>query len=614
MAKRENPNAGKFHFLPEVFVPTLNWLGKDAVLNHHLDVPYKTLELKESFNCESGKSENKIIHGDNLEALKALLPEYEGRVKCIYIDPPYNTGEENWVYNDNVNSPKIKKWLGQVVGKEFEDLTRHDKWLCMMYPRLMLLHRLLDKQGFIAVSIDDNELINLACLLDEIFGYANRLACIPVLSEPSGGKAKNALRIGHEYVLLYLKRDEDELKYESKKVEGIIQKDEIGEYIRGRELSKWGSESLRTDRPDMWFAITAPDGSLVFPYRNDGLEGRWRWGIQSPRMVELLNNPNCAYWEKRRYDDGVVVNGEVERWFPYEKIRVKEKEFGWNTWLDKIGFNSIGTNELKSIFGEKVFDTPKPTTLVQWLVNLMEDSNGIVLDSFAGSGTTAHAVLNLNKQDGGNRKFILVEMEEYADSITAERVRRVIKGYKADKKIELYSKEMTLNDLKNASDFLEEIKCIREERREDFSSFKTEFENNTLKLYGVAKGDEEGTGGDFNFYELGPEMILDGNLNECQSIENIRSFIYYTETRTPIDKEKAKASKHEFFLGDFENTAYYLFYKKKEITTLDFDFLSTIQTPSERYVIYADNCVLSKDFLFEHNITFKKIPRDVRKF
>ena len=134
------------HFLPEVFVPTLNWLGKDAVLNHHLDVPYRTLELKESFNCESGKSENKIIHGDNLEALKALLPEYEGRVKCIYIDPPYNTGNENWVYNDNVNSPKIKKWLGQVVGKESEDLTRHDKWLCMMYPRLKLLQKLLPQK------------------------------------------------------------------------------------------------------------------------------------------------------------------------------------------------------------------------------------------------------------------------------------------------------------------------------------------------------------------------------------------------------------------------------------------------------------------------------------
>ncbi|WP_405341050.1 site-specific DNA-methyltransferase [Fibrobacter sp.] len=599
-------------------MPTLNWLGKDAVLKHH--VPYRTLELKESFNCDLGKSENKIIQGDNLEALKALLPEYEGRIKCIYIDPPYNTGASpdkgGWVYYDNVDSPKIRKWIKQVVGKEFDDLNRHDKWLCMMYPRLKLLHRLLDRNGFIAISIDDNELINLACILDEIFGYANRLACVPVLSEPSGGKAKEALRIGHEYILLYIKRDNDELKYETKKVEGTIHKDEFGEYIRGRELSKWGSESLKTDRPDMWFAIQAPDGSMVYPYRNDGLEGRWRWGRDNPNMIELLNNPNCpcVYWEKRKFDNGIVVNGETERIFPYEKIRVKEKELGWSTWLDKIGFNSIGTSELKNIFGTKNFDTPKPTTLVQWVVNLMKDSNGIVLDSFAGSGTTAHAVLNLNKQDGGNRKFILIEMEDYADKITAERVRRVIKGYKADELTELYSQELTPNNLKNASDYLEEIKAIRAERKDDFDSLDTKIKDNTLKLYGKKKGYTEGLGGDFNYYKLGPEMIINGILNEQQPIEKIREYIFHSETRTPIDQDKVEKAKHDYFLGDFDNTAYYFFYKKNEITTLDFRFLSTIHTKSERYVIFADNCVLPKDFLFKHNIIFKKIPRDVRRF
>ena len=228
--------------------------------------------------------------------------------------------------------------------------------------------------------------------------------------------------------------------------------------------------------------------------------------------------------------------------------------------------NGVGTNEDASLDLQKIFNTDvnevfqysKPSSLIQYIINMIcrDDKSSIILDSFAGSGTTAHAVLNLNKQDGGNRKFILVEMEDYANTITAERVRRVINGYAST----------------------------------------------------------EGTGGGFNFYELGPEMILDGNLNEHQSVEKIRSYIYYTETGTPIDKEKVKESKHEFFLGDFDNTAYYLFYKKKEITTLDFDFLSTIQIPSERYVIYADNCVLPKDFLFEHNITFKKIPRDVRKF
>ena len=159
-------------------MPTLEWIGKDKVVNHHMEVPYRVLEEQYTYNAE--KSENMIIRGDNLEALKALLPRYEGRVKCIYIDPPYNTGNEGWVYNDNVNDPRIKKWLGEVVGKEGEDLSRHDKWLCMMYPRLKLLQRLLAEDGFIFISIDVFEFSNLKCILDEIFGSANFRNCIAV--------------------------------------------------------------------------------------------------------------------------------------------------------------------------------------------------------------------------------------------------------------------------------------------------------------------------------------------------------------------------------------------------------------------------------------------------
>ena len=593
---------GGFTFLLEVFVPTLNWLGKDAVLNHHLDVPYRTLELKESFNCESGQSENKIIHGDNLEALKALLPEYEGRVKCIYIDPPYNTGEENWVYNDNVNSPKIKKWLGQVVGKESEDLTRHDKWLCMMYPRLMLLQKLLSKDGVIFISIDDNEQANLKLICNEIFGAENFEGCIHWRrrhNQPND-KAK-LIGLVAEFILVYANN--------SKRLKecGVGKIPLTGNFSNPDNDPKgdWASKP--------WKAGIGQGGSNYDIKSPDGQIFKETW-LGDEKTYQQLLADGRIYFPKSR-------NGKLgtprKKYYRFE--REEEGQSATNWWSHEMaGCNQDAADEIKAIFCEntnqKIFDTPKPSSLIEKIISLGNDKNGIFLDSFAGSGTTAHAVLNMNKQDGGNRKFILVEMEDYADSITAERVRRVIKGYKADKKIELYSKEMTVNDLKNASDFLEEIKCIREERREEFSSFKTEFENNTLKLYGVAKGDEEGTGGDFNFYELGPEMIHDGNLNERQSVEKIRSYIYYTETGTPIDKEKVKESKHEFFLGDFDNTAYYLFYKKKEITTLDFDFLSTIQIPSERYVIYADNCVLPKDFLFEHNITFKKIPRDVRKF
>ena len=163
-------------------MPTLTWIGKDKVVNHHHDVPYSVLEKTETFTAPQDTPENstknRIIHGDNLAVLKSLLPEFEGRVNCIYIDPPYNTGNEGWVYNDNVNDPRIKKWLGDVVGKEGDDLTRHDKWLCMMYPRLKLLHRLLADDGVIFVSIDDNEQANLKLICDEVFGEINFISSI----------------------------------------------------------------------------------------------------------------------------------------------------------------------------------------------------------------------------------------------------------------------------------------------------------------------------------------------------------------------------------------------------------------------------------------------------
>lgn len=354
-------------------MPTLNWIGKDKVINHHIDVPFKV--LKHSYGFLDGvqienetKSGNKIIHGDNLEALKSLLPEYEGKIKCIYIDPPYNTGNESWIYNDNVSDPKIKKWLNLVVGKEGEDLSRHDKWLCMMYPRIKLLHKLLDDDGFIAISIDDNEIFTLGLLMNEIFGANKRLACIPVKAEPSGGKGKDALRIGHEYLLIYCKDNTSGLKLETKDVTGTLLSDNKGEYTKGRELSKWGSESLRQDREEMWFPLTAPDGSEIYPVRNDGKEGRWRWGKKNPQIIDILKDPSCAHWEIRKYDEGIVVGGKAERWFPFEKIRKKEKSFGWNTWLDTIGYNSEGTKQIKQIFSDKIFDTPKPTSLIEWLI------------------------------------------------------------------------------------------------------------------------------------------------------------------------------------------------------------------------------------------------------
>ncbi|GAA4462671.1 hypothetical protein GCM10023189_39660 [Nibrella saemangeumensis] len=182
-------------------MPELRWLGKDKVVNHHLDVPFRVLEPQYTFGLAN--HENRIIHGDNLEALKALLPYYEGRIKCIYIDPPYNTGNENWVYNDNVNDPKIKRWLGKVVGKESEDLSRHDKWLCMMYPRLQLLKQLLADDGVLIASIDENEYSSLKSTLDELFARSNAIGTI-IWKNATDNNPTN-IAVEHEYIIVYAK-------------------------------------------------------------------------------------------------------------------------------------------------------------------------------------------------------------------------------------------------------------------------------------------------------------------------------------------------------------------------------------------------------------------------
>lgn len=542
-------------------MPTLEWIGKSKIINHHQNVPFRVLERKYSFD-ENGQhstdngSENMIIRGDNLEALKALLPRYEGRVKCIYIDPPYNTGEEGWIYNDNVNDPKIKKWLGEVVGKEGEDLTRHDKWLCMMYPRLKILHKLLANDGIIAVSINDNELFNLGAIMNEIFGSFNRLACAPLRSEPSGGKDKTVLRTGHEYILFYTNGDVSNLCKEEKSTGELNLKDKKGAYRKGRELRKWGATSDRADRPNLWFGIKTPSGEITYPYKNDGSEGYWRWSRDNAGMVDILKDPESAHWEYSPYDEGVTVNGETHRWVPYEKIRDSKKSFGWNSWLDGYGTNADGTAVIKAIFGSKIFDTPKPLSLIEWIVSLHGDENAIILDSFAGSGTTAHAVLNMNKADGGHRKFILVEMMDYANSITAERVKRVIRGY------------------------------------------------------GEGKNAVEGTGGSFSFYDLGEPLLVGDCLNEAVAPDKIREYIWFMEIKQPYT---SSSGGNPYYLGKHNSTGYFFYYEPQRVTVLDYAFLSTITEKADETVIYADRCSISEDKLAKMGVTFKKIPRDISR-
>ena len=408
----------------------LTWVGRDAVVDHHKRVESRPLHEVAELACGDTSCGNFIIQGDNLLALKALLPEYAGKVKCLYVDPPYNTGTEGWVYNDSVNSPAIREWLGDVSESDLPEMDRRDRWLSMMYPRLRLSKALLSPDGLLAVSIDDREVSVLGVLLDEIFGAKNRLACAPWLAEPSGGKEKTGLRTGHEYLLIYHNGDSSRVSRAARSNGELNLADRWGPYRKGRELTKWGGISLRADRPGQWYPMRTPTGIEVWPIRNDGAEGHWRWGREHS-MRPILENPERAHWEVRAFDQDVTWNGQRERWVPYEKIRDESRSIGWSTWLDNHGFNADATRELKDILGRKVFDTPKPVALLRWLVSLHADNDALVVDTFAGSGTTAQAVLSLNRDDAGHRRFILIEMERHiARDITAERVRRVVSGYR----------------------------------------------------------------------------------------------------------------------------------------------------------------------------------------
>lgn len=586
-------------------MPTLEWIGKDKVVNHHQKVPYRVLERQYSYDeagqhAEDNGSENMIIHGDNLEALKALLPQYEGKVKCIYIDPPYNTGNEGWVYNDNVNDPKIKKWLGEVVGKEGEDLSRHDKWLCMMYPRLKLLQQLLAEDGAIFISIDDREQVALRMLCNEIFGERNFLAQF-IWQKRTSPDMRKLVSTAHEYVCAYCK-DIGNLNDVINKV--ALDESDATNYKNpdNDPRGPWASSDFTAQgfRPNQMYEIVTPGGIRYTPP-----EGRCWKNIES----EFL----------RQCEEGRIWFGVDGKGIPRRKTYLNEREGKnvWTWWDNKsVGHTQEATKEISKIFSTPTaFDYPKPVRLIQRIVQIATRKDSVVLDSFAGSGTTAHAVLNMNKTDGGNRKFILVEMMDYADSITAERIKRVISGYKADKETVLYDEEITVQSLAQGAAMLEEAKMIAKEAKNKYSSVKSpKMEDGHLRVVAIDKAKDmvDGLGGNFSYYELGSVLLLpDGNLNEEVGTQKIREYVYYMETKSSISVEQPM--NEPYFMGLCRNTAYYFYYERESVTTLDFDFLSTIQTKAEGYTIYADLCAIPQETLRKYNITFKKIPRDIAR-
>ncbi|HMZ70139.1 MAG TPA: site-specific DNA-methyltransferase [Pseudomonadales bacterium] len=415
-------------------MPTLNWIGKQAVVKHHKEVPFRLLEPLpelslpspagrgaggEGAYAERVRGDNLIVQGDNLHALKALLPRYAGQVKCIYIDPPYNTGNEGWVYNDNVNSPEIRRWLGEVVGREGETLDRHDRWLCMMYPRLVLLKQFLREDGAIFVSIDDNEVATLRLLLDEIFGARNFVTTVLWQKVYSPKNSARHLSEDHDYVVIYAANAEiwkPNLLPRTEEQNAAYKNPDRD----ARGVWKTSDLSARNYYSAGTYSITCPSGRII-----DGPPKGMYWRVSKERFAEL-DRDKRIWWGK----DGSAIP-QIKR-FLHE---VKDGRVPQTLWFyNEVGHTQEAKKELLELVdfatSDDVFITPKPTRLIQRILQIATDKDSLILDSFAGSGTTGHAVLKQNAEDGGNRRFILVEMDDaIARNVTAERVRRMAQGY-----------------------------------------------------------------------------------------------------------------------------------------------------------------------------------------
>jgi adenine-specific DNA-methyltransferase len=532
----------------------IKFKGKTFVQNHHLLVPYHELipVKSKSLTDKVSLHDNLIIHGDNLKALKALLPMYAGKIKCIYIDPPYNTGNEKWAYNDNVNSPMMQDWLGKVVDRE--DLTRHDKWLCMMTPRLKLLRELLRDDGVIFVSIDENEQNHLRCIMSDIFSD-NHVVTFVWAGRGGKGGTTGMVEMSHEYVECFTKKPGVEFKPVTSVTEEGKYRDEKGTYHR-ELLRQWGQGDRREDRPSMYFPILLKDGREVYPKRADGSEGRWRFGEATVRGLQ--DTGDLDFVEDK--------SGEVTA---YRKIREGQKRMSAaDSLLLDLGTAATGTIELKRLFnGQRPLETVKPTTLIGHLIDLAtwDDKNAIVLDSFAGSGTTAHAVLNLNQQDGGNRCFILIECEDYANTVTAERVRRVIKGVPSAKDEQL----------------------------------------------------KKGLGGTFSYFELGKPIELQGILDgsALPTYKNLARYVFYTATGEEFDDKAVNAEKH--FIGESRNYQVYLFYEPKveKLKNLAFtlDMAKALPKPKKdkRHLVFAPTKYLDQEMLDHFKIDFAQLPYEI---
>jgi adenine-specific DNA-methyltransferase len=540
-------------------MPTLHFKGKPLVQNHHLVVPFSELEPVKSRGLSNTPSlhDNLIIEGDNLKALKALLPTYHGKVKCIYIDPPYNTGNEGWIYNDRVNSPMMRDWLGRTVDRD--DLTRHDKWCCMMLPRLKLLRELLTDDGAIFVSIDDNEVHHLRALMDEVFGEENFVATVIWEKVYSPKSSARHFSENHDYIVVYARRLEAfELALLPRTEEANARYSNPDNDPRGPW--KAGDLSARNPYSKGTYAIVCPGGRTI---KGPPPGNFWRY---SEKNLWAMHKENRIWWGK---DENQVP--AIKRFLSDVKQGlVAETIWGYR----EVGHTQDAKKTLMEVFPDDLpnFTSLKPVNLVSRVIRLTTDEDSIVLDSFAGSGTTAHAVLALNREDGGNRRFILCQMpyetkeqeqkrENICESITAERVRRVIKG--------------------------------------------------------VPKAKDEalraGLGGTFSYFRLGKELrkqaILDGK--DLPSYEALAGYVFFTATGDEFEPKKMKPP----FIGGSRDRDVFLIYEqdveKLKDMALNLDLARKLGKADRKKLVFAPTKYLDQEYLDRLNIEFCQLPFEI---
>jgi adenine-specific DNA-methyltransferase len=590
-------------------MPELVFKGKEFVYNHHLTVPYRPLRPDAGKSVGgAGLDGNLVIHGDNLHALKALMPLYAGKVDCIFIDPPYNTGNENWCYNDNVNSPLMREWLSSNPVNR-EDMLRHDKWLAMMYPRLKMLHELLSDRGSLWMTLDDNEIHRARAAMDEIFGEQNFVATCIWQKNFSPKNSARQFSEDHDYIVVYAK-----------------------------EASNWTPALLpRTEEMDARY--DNPDNDPRGPWTSGDVSARNYYGegtypVTCPSGRVIEGPPPGRYWGvseanfKAMDADGRIWWGEDGDNMPRLKRFLSEVKAGLvpqTLWFwSEVGHTQDAKKELLSILdfasSGDVFITPKPVRLIERVLQLATDKNSIVLDSFAGSGTTAHAVLALNRKDGGNRRFILAECEEYADTLTAERVRRVIGGYafKGTQREELLREQLTVTALKKSHKLLQRVEHIEQKEGARFDAVKAEVKDGALIVTGERKVTEraEGLGGAFTYCTLGEPLDLDKLLTgeHLPTYEAIGGWLFHTATGEAFNSSKAKPK--SWFLGESSGYFVWLVYRP------DLDFLKSPEAAltlslaeriaksktGKRHLVFAPAKFVPNKILLPLGVEFAPLP------